>query len=121
MTITVADVDAIKELVSTDPALCEELRGASSREDFTQKLVAAARAKDIVLDEAALGQGLNIVFDQFAENGELSDADLEHVAGGIGPVTLIGLGVVVGLVVGVGAGVGAATLFNYLNFSNNNT
>ncbi|MBF6617751.1 MAG: hypothetical protein ITG07_13610 [Candidimonas sp.] len=100
MTLTVTNVEAIKELVSTNPALCEELRNVSSRQEFTNKLATAALAKGIVVDEAALGKGLDVAFDQYSGNAVLSDEQLEGVTGGLVLTTgaLLGLVAVVGIV-----------------------
>lgn len=116
MNLSVSDVNAIKTLVSNDPTLCENLRESSNREELTNKLVTAALENGIVVDQAALGRGLDLAFDQYAENPELSDEQLENVTGGL-VLTIGGLVAILAVVgvVGAGAGIGGAIAGKLIN------
>lgn len=110
MSLSVSTAEAIKNLVRHDPALCEQLRDATSQQDFTSKLAAAATANGIAVDEDALGQGLELAFKQYREDSELSDEDLQDVTGGVVLTTggVIALVAVVGIVAGIVGIAGAA-------------
>lgn len=82
MTLSLSTAHAIKELVSNDVALREDLRNSTSPTDFITRLSAAAAAQGIDVDEPALARSLVPVFGQYAESGELADEDLEAVTGG---------------------------------------
>lgn len=100
MTLTVPTGEAIQDLLKNDAALCEELRGTSSRQEFSKKLAAAAAAKGIMVDEEALDESIALGVKQLhGSNVELSEEDLENVTGGIAVTTAIGIGVAVAAIV----------------------
>lgn len=103
MTMTESTGKAIQELLKNDPALVEDLRGTSSRQEFSSKLAAAAAANGIEVDEQALDQSMDLGLRQlYGSNVELSEEDLEDVTGGIAVTTAVGLGLAVaGIVFGV--------------------
>lgn len=112
MTLSTTNVNALKNLIRNDPALCEDLRESSGRQELTSKLAAAALAKGIVIDQAELGKGLDLALDQYADNPEVSDEQLENVTGGLVLSTgaVLGMIAIVGLIAG---GVGAAAVFGH--------
>lgn len=96
MTITMPIAQAITNLVNKDSALLEDLRNSSSRQEVTTKLAAAAQANGIGVDESALSQELNRTFDLYIKHGELTDEQLEEVAGGADPITLGAVALAIG-------------------------
>lgn len=89
MTLTVSTAEAIRDLISSDAMLREELNSISSLQEFTSKLSAAAKAKGIAVDDSALGQALEASLKlQLSPNAELSEEELseeqlEAVTGGL--------------------------------------
>lgn len=82
MTITISTAQAINDLVTDDPTLVEELRNASTTHELMNKLLAAAQAHGITVDEASLNRELDLALSRYAKTGELSDKQLEGVSGG---------------------------------------
>jgi len=104
MALTASTGEALQALLKNDAALCEALRGTSSRQEFSQKLAAAAAAKGIMVDEKALDQSIALGVEQlYGSNVELSEEDLENVTGGFLLPAAIGIGVAVTAIV-FGAG-----------------
>lgn len=118
MTLTVSTAEAIRDLISSDAMLREELNSISSLQEFTSKLSAAAKAKGIAVDDSALGQALEASLKlQLSPNAELSEEELseeqlEAVTGGLaltaGTILAIGGAVAIGggALVGMGGAIG---------------
>ena len=74
-----ANITALQALVKADPALAQQLQSAATNEVATQLLAKAASQKDLAVDAHAVADYLKT-----AQTAELSDAELEAVAGGSG-------------------------------------
>lgn len=104
MAISEKAAEAIKKMVIEDPELCERLRATESRQELAHGLAVAASEKGIEVDEADLDAALEIVFQQYSGEAELSDEMLEGVTGGVAVTTVLGiaaLSVAVGVIGGL--------------------
>ena len=78
--MTPANITALQALVQADPALVQQLQSATTNEAATQLLAKAASQKGLAVDAHAIADYLKT-----AQTGEISDAELEAVAGGVSP------------------------------------
>ena len=74
--MTPANITALEALVKADPALALQLQNAAT-DNATQLLAKAASQKGLALDAHAIADYLKT-----AQTAELSDAELDAVAGG---------------------------------------
>ena len=75
--MTPANITALQSLVQADPALAQQLQSAATSEAATQLLAKAASQKGLALDAHAIADYLKT-----SQTTEISDAELEAVAGG---------------------------------------
>ena len=75
--MTPANITALQALVQADPALAQQLQSAATSEAATQLLAQAASQKGLAVDAHAIADYLNT-----PQTAEMTDADLEAVAGG---------------------------------------
>ena len=75
--MTPANITALQALVKADPALAQQLQSAATNEAATQLLAKAASQKGLAVDAHAIADYLKT-----AQTAELSDAELDAVAGG---------------------------------------
>lgn len=90
---TITDLQA---LVQADPALAEQLRAAATTDDAVQLLVQAARQQGIEVDASAIAE-----HSESAKGTQMSDTELEAVAGGLAMMKLSELVTVSILSIGV--------------------
>ena len=83
--MTPANITALEALVKADPALAQQLQSAATNEAATQLLAKAASQKGLAVDAHAIADYLNT-----PQTAEMTDADLEAVAGGTDPVPFQG-------------------------------
>ena len=77
--MTPANITALQALVQANPALAQQLQSAATSEAATQLLATAALQKGLAVDAHAIADYLKI-----PQTAEISDAELETVAGGAG-------------------------------------
>ena len=77
--MTPANITALQALVQADSALAQQLQSATTNEAATQLLAKAASQKGLAVDAHAIADYLKT-----AQTAEISDAELEAVAGGAG-------------------------------------
>lgn len=82
MTLPLSTWEAIQELLNQDSTLAGKLSSASDKYQIISTLAAAAQAKGIIIDEAALSEMLDLMLDQSTRNQALADEQLESIAGG---------------------------------------
>ena len=83
--MTPANITALQALVKADPALAQQVQTAETNEAATQLLAQAARQKGLAVDLQAIADYLKT-----PQAAEMTDADLEAVAGGTDPVPFQG-------------------------------
>ena len=76
--MTPANITALQALVQADPALAQQLQSAATNEAATQLLAKAASQKGLAVDAHAIANYL-----QTSQTAEITDAELEAVAGGL--------------------------------------
>ena len=81
--MTPANITALQALVQADPALAQQLQSAETNEAATQLLAKAASQKGLAVDLQAIADYLKT-----SQTAEMTDAELEAVAGGYDPVPI---------------------------------
>ena len=81
--MTPANITALQALVQADPALVQQLQSATTNEAATQLLAKAASQKGLALDANAIADYLKTT-----QTAQMTDAELEGVAGGYDPVPI---------------------------------
>lgn len=89
MTMSETTTQALRNLLATDASLQDALRSATSAEEATSRLVAAADTAGIRVDGQALGEAVRLARELAASGAEVSDEALENVAGGWVPLANI--------------------------------
>ncbi|MFA7436651.1 hypothetical protein [Castellaniella sp.] len=82
-------IATVRELVQADPALAETLRHGSDRQEVMAAIMAAAQRRGVALDADQLAIPLDAIRN-INPTGELDDAALEDVTGGIALTLTIG-------------------------------
>lgn len=103
MSLALSTVQSLNDLVARDAALYERLCNAADKEEFASILTTVALANGLTVDGQAMSELVDKVIELHAENGELSDEQLEKIVGGLDPVLgcILG-GVIVGAIVAAG-------------------
>ena len=83
--MTPANITALQALVQADPALTQQLQSAATPDTAAQLLTQAASQKGLAMDAHAIADYLKTT-----QTAEISDAELEAVAGGTDPVPFQG-------------------------------
>ena len=81
--MTPANITALQGLVKADPALAQQVQSAATNEAATQLLAKAASQKGLAVDAHAIAGYLKT-----SQAAQMTDAELEGVAGGCRPVQL---------------------------------
>ena len=89
MALDPGTAQAIQDLVANDPAIQQDLRASTSRQDFSHRLTLATRAHGIVVDEQDLVQHYDLASWSDGSGQTLSDSDLALVTGGRIPQTAL--------------------------------
>ena len=77
--MTPANITALQALVKADPALAQQLQSVANNEAAAELLAQAASQKGLAVDAHAIADYLKT-----SQTAEISDAELETVAGGAG-------------------------------------
>ena len=75
--MTPANITALQALVQADPALAQQLQSAATNEAAAQLLAKAASQKGLAVDAGTIADYLKTT-----KTAEVSDAELEALAGG---------------------------------------
>ena len=83
--MTPAKISALQALVQADPALAQQLQSAATTDNAAQLLAKAVTQKGLAVDAHAIAD-----YVKTTQTAQITDAELEAVAGGTDPVPFQG-------------------------------